>query len=410
MDVVYARCCGLDVHKASVVACVIREDGQETRTFRTMTRELLQMADWLAERGVTQVAMESTGVYWKPIFNLLEDSFTVLVVNAQHIKAVPGRKTDVKDAQWIADLLRHGLVRGSFIPDRPQRELRELVRERRRLIQNRAQVVNRLQRVLEGGNIKLGVVVSNVVGKSGMAMLHALAEGQEDPNVLAELAQGSLRDKIPALREALEGRIGLHQRFLLQSQLRHLDFLNAEIARLDEEVVQRMHPFEEAIQRVDAVTGMGRRNTEDVLAETGTDMSRFPTDKHLCSWGKLSPGNNESAGKRKSGRTGKGNSWIKTALTEAARAAGRAKKGYLGAQYRRLAARIGAKKAAVAVAHSILTIIYHMLKHGTTYHDLGDNYFIQRQSNKALLAAVKKIQALGYVVQLRPADNAEAFS
>lgn len=403
MEVVYSRCCGLDVHKASVVACVITPDGQETRTFGTMTGDLLQLADWLVEQGVTHVAMESTGVYWKPVFNLLEDSFTVWVVNAQHIKAVPGRKTDVHDARWIADLLRHGLVRGSFIPARPERELRELLRERRRLIQNRAQVVTRLHRVLEGANIKLGSVASDVVGKSGLAMLRAMAQGQDDPAALAELARGQLRDKLPALRKALQGQLGPHQRLLLQSHLRHLDFLDQEIAQMDEEVAQRMRPFDEVIQRVDGITGIGRRTAEDVLGEIGTDMSRFPSAAHLASWAKLAPGNHESAGKRKSGRTGKGNPWLKTALTEAARAAGRAKRGYLAAQYRRLAARMSAKKAAVAVAHSILIILYHMIKTGTEYQDLGENHWEQRHGSRALLRAVKRIEALGYHVQLQAA-------
>lgn len=402
MEVVYSRCCGLDIHKASVVACVITPEGQETRTFGTMTPDLLELADWLGQRGVTHVAMESTGVYWKPAFNLLEESFTVWVVNAQHIKAVPGRKTDVKDAQWIADLLRHGLVKGSFIPERPQRELRELLRGRRRLIQDRAQVVNRLQHVLEGANIKLGSVASDVVGKSGLAMLRAMAAGEEDPKVLAELAQGQLRDKIPALRKALEGSMGAHQRLMLQSHLRHLDFLDQEIALMDEEVGRRMGPFEEVIQRIDGITGIGCRSAEDILGEIGTDMSRFPTDAHLASWAKLCPGNNESAGKRKSGRTGKGNPWLKAALTEAAKAAGRAKKGYLAAQYRRLSARRGSKKAAIAVAHSILITIYHMLKDGTEYQDLGENYFDKQHHNRTLMRAVRKIEALGYHVELKP--------
>jgi len=283
MQVVHERCCGLDVHKRTVTACVIAPEGRETRTFSTMTKDLEELAVWLAEHGVTHVAMESTGVYWKPVYNLLEDDFTAMVVNAHHIKTVPGRKTDVKDAEWIAELLRHGLIRASFIPPRWQRELRELVRYRRRLIQERARVVNRIQKVLEGANIKLGVVASDVVGSSGLAMLRAMVAGVEDPKALAGLAKGRLREKRSALEEALRGRMGDHQRMMLQSQLRHLDFLGQEIARLDEEVRQRMPSgFEQAIERIDEIPGMGRRGTEQVLAEIGVDMSCFPSAKHLA--------------------------------------------------------------------------------------------------------------------------------
>ena len=403
MQVVHERCAGLDVHKKTVVASVLSPEGQETRTFGTMTRDLLLLADWLTERGVTHVAMESTGVYWKPVYNLLEDQFTLLVVNAHHIKAVPGHKTDVKDAEWIADLLRHGLVRGSFIPSRPQRELRELTRARRSLIQQRSQVANRIQKVLEGANIKLASVATDVVGVSGRAMLEAMVAGTEDPQVLAEMARGTLRKKTQALEDALEGLVGPHQRLLLGTHLRHLDFLDGEIARLDEEVAARLRPFEQVLERVDAIAGIGRRVAEDVLAEIGTDMSRFPTAAHLASWARVCPGNNESAGKRKSGSTGHGNSWLRPILVQAAQSASRTKGTYLAAQYHRIAARRGRNRAIMAVAHTILVTIYYMLTRGTVYSDLGGNYFDERDRQATIRRAVRRIEGLGYTVTLEAA-------
>ena len=403
MQVVHERCSGVDVHKRTVLASVITPERQETRTFKTMTKDLLEMADWFSENGVTHVAMESTGVYWKPVYNLLEGSFTVLVVNAQHIKAVPGRKTDVKDAEWIADLLRHGLVRGSFIPDRPQRELRELVRHRRSLIQQRAQVVNRIQKVLEGGNIKLSSVATDVMGVSGRAMLEKLIEGKDNPQQIAELARGRMREKRGELEQALHGLMGPHQRMLLGSHLRHLDFLDAEIDQMDDEVASRMRPFEQALDRVDGIPGVGRRVAEQVLAEIGIDMSRFPTAAYLASWARVCPGNNESAGKRKSGRTGRGNPWLRSALVEAAQAAARTKGTYLASQYHRLAGRRGGKRAIMAVAHTILNTIYYMLTRGTTYTDLGGNYFDERDRQATIRRAVRRIESLGYVVTLEAA-------
>lgn len=404
MQVVYERCCGLDVHKKMVMACIITPEGQKTRTFSTMTKDLLQLADWLAEHQVTHVAMESTGVFWKPIYNLLEEDFTLMVVNAHHIKAVPGRKTDVKDAEWIADLLRHGLVRGSFIPDRPQRELRELVRYRRSLIQQRSQVVNRIQKVLEGGNIKLSTVASDVVGASGRAMLEAMVKGVADPQALASMAKGRLRQKRPALEEALQGLMEGHQQMMLQSQLRHLDFLDEEISRLDEEVSKRMRPFEESIQRITEIPGLGRRTAEQVLAEIGIEMTRFPSARHLASWARICPGNNESAGKRHSGSTGHANPWLCSSLVESAWAASRSRDTYLSAQYHRIAARRGKKRAIVAVAHSILVIIYHLLRDHTSYQDLGGNYFDERHRLKIIRSAVHRIERLGYNVTLKAAQ------
>jgi transposase len=404
MEVINERCAGLDVHKKTVVACVIIPEGKETRTFSTMTQGLLELADWLGESQVTQVAMESTGVFWKPVYNLLEGlDFTLLVVNARHIKAVPGRKTDVKDAQWIADLLRHGLLRGSYIPDRPQRELRELVRYRRNLVRERSRVINRIQQVLEGANIKLSSVATDISGASGLAMLAQLARGEATPEQLADLARGRLRNKRAELEQALRGLMGTHQRMMLQSQLRHLEFLAQEIEQLDQEVEQRMGPFEEAIQVADAIPGIGPRNAQEILAEIGVDMNRFPTEEHLSSWAKVCPGNNESAGKRKNGHTGYGNPWLRSALVEAAWAAVRTKGSYLSAQYHRLAARRGAKRAILAVAHSILVIIYHLLRDGTTYQDLGGDYFDQRNAQAVVRRSVRRLEGLGYRVTLEAA-------
>jgi transposase len=403
MEVLYPRCCGLDVHQKTVVACLVSPEGKEARTFKTMTGELLQLADWIVAKRVTHVAMESTGVYWRPVYNILEVlGVTLLVMNAQHIKAVPGRKTDVKDAEWITDLLRHGLVTGSYIPDRPQRELRELVRYRRSLIRQRAQMVNRIQKVLEGANIKLSSVASNVMGASGRAMLEAISKGVDDPQVLAGFAKGRLREKHSQLEQALKGLVGPHQRMMLRSQLRLIDFLDDETSRMDEEIAERMSPIGDALERVDGIPGMGRRTAEDVLAEIGADVSRFPTAAQLASWAKLCPGNNESAGKRKTGKTGHGNPWLRDTLVEAAWGATRTKNTYLAAQYHRLAARRGAKRAIMAVAHTILVIVYSLLKNGEEYRELGGNYFDERNRTATVRRAIRRIESLGYQVELQP--------
>jgi transposase len=402
MKMVHERCCGLDVHKKTVVACVLNSSGREVRTFGTVTQELLRLADWLHEERVSHVAMESTGVYWKPVYNLLEDQgIELMVVNAQHMKAVPGRKTDVKDAEWIADLLRHGLLRASFIPDRGQRELRELVRYRRRLVEQRADVVRRLQKVLEGANIKLGDVASDVMGVSGRAMLRALAEGQEDPTELSQLAKTSLRKKKVELQLALEGSVGAHQRFMLRRQLHEVEFLEGEIAAMNAEIEARMRPFEAAIAHIDAIPGLGRRSAEAIIAEIGIDMSRFPTDKHLASWARLCPGNNESAGKRRSGWTGRGNPWLRTTMVEAAWAASRNPNGYFGALYRHLVSRRGKKRAIVAVAHALLVAIYHMLKDGTAYQDLGPGHFDRIDREALIRRSVRRLERLGYQVSIK---------
>lgn len=406
MEVVHERCCGLDVHKKMVVACLVTpgtgsKPGREVRTFSTMTRGLLALADWLEAAGCTHVAMESTGAYWKPVYNILEDSFTVMVVNAQHLKAVPGRKTDVKDAEWIAELLRHGLVRGSFIPDRQDRELRELTRYRTSLIRERSSEINRVQKTLEGANVKLSSVASNIVGVSGRAMLTAMIAGVDDPTALADLALGRLREKRHELEAALTGRLSQHQRFLLAVQLRHIDDLDAAIAQVGDEIGARLRPFAEAARRLQTIPGVGPRTAETILSEVGPDMSRFPTAGHLASWAGLCPGNNESAGKRRSGRIRKGSPWLRSGLIEAGQAAGRTKT-YLGDRYHRLAARRGAKRAAVAIAHAILVIVYHVLSSDQTYEDLGVHYLDARHRERTTRRYVHRLQALGYAVSLQP--------
>jgi transposase len=401
MEVLYERCSGLDVHKRTVVACVRTAAGQQTRTFGTTTEALLALGDWLVAQGVTHVAMESTGVYWQPVYNLLESlDLQVLVVNAQHVKAVPGRKTDVKDAEWLADLLRHGLIRGSAIPDRPRRELRELVRYRVGLVRQRAQVIHRIHKLLEGANIKLASVVTDITGVTGRAILDALANGRTDPLEMANLARGSLRTKREQLATTLRGSFGAHQRLVLASQLRHLDFLTAELDRLNTEVAERLRPHDGVIERLDAIPGVGRRVAEQVLAEVGPDVARFPTAAHLASWAGLCPGNHESAGKRLSGRTRKGNGWLRAALVEAAWGAAHTRQSYLAAQYRRLAARRGNKRALIAVAHSLVVIIYHLLREGTIYQDLGPNYYDERRRDATVHRSVRRLERLGYRVTI----------
>ena len=360
---------------------------------------MLELADWLKEQEVSPVAMESTGVYWKPVYNLLEDEFSVMVVNAAHIKTVPGRKTDVKDAEWIAELLQHGLLRASFIPERPQRELRELTRYRRSLIQERSREANRIQKLLEGANIKLSSVATDVLGASGRAMLAALAAGETDPETLAGLARGRLREKTGELQEALRGLVRSHQRFMLESQLSHLDYLEAQIERLDQEVARRLRPFEETVAAVDTIPGVGRRTAEVIAAEMGTDMTQFPSPGHLASWAGVCPGNNRSGERNKRSPVRKGNAWLKPALVEAAKSAGRTKT-YLGAQYHRLARRIGANRAAMAVAHSLVVIVHHVIKTGQPFTDLGYKYFEERDQAAITRRAVRQLERLGHKVTL----------
>jgi len=399
MQIIHERCCGLDVHQKTITACIITPKEKVIRTFGAMTNEILELVDWIKEHQCTHVAMESTGVYWKPIYNLLELSeINAMVVNAQHIKAVPGRKTDVKDAEWIADLLKYGLLKGSYIPSREQRELRELVRYRKSLVEERAREVNRLQKILEGCNIKLSSVVSDIMGASSRSMIEAIISNISDPLLLSKLAKGRMKSKRENLEQALHGLVGPHQRKILAAQLRHMDFLDEEIKSLDEEVGQRLRPFEEELELLDTIPGVGRRSAEVILAEIGTDMDRFPSDAHLASWAGMSPGSNESAGKRKSGKTTKGNKHLRSTLVQCARAAARSKQTYLSTQYHRIAARRGSNRAATAVGHSILVIVYHILKKRQPYHDLGANYFDERKSAAVLNSSVKRIEALGYKV------------
>jgi transposase len=411
MEVLYRCCCGLDVHKKLVVACLLLTgtDGKvlkEIRTFSTMTADLLALADWLTAAGCTHVAMESTGVYWRPIYNLLEGMFDLLVVNAQHIKAVPGRKTDVRDAEWIADLLRHGLLKGSFIPEAPQRELRDLTRHRQTLVNERARSVNRLQKVLEDANLKLACVATDVLGVSARAMLDALLAGEADPAVLADLAQGKLRAKLPQLKQALAGHLKPHHRFLLSELLAQIDYLDEAITRVSDEIAARLADAAADVELLDSIPGVNQRTAEIVLAEIGQDMSRFPSAGHLASWAGMCPGNHESAGKRKSGKTRKGSPWLRQALIEAAHGAARSKKTYLGAQYRRLVVRLGKKKAIVAVAHSILVIAYHVLTRREAYQDLGPNYFDEHDRQRVEERLVRRLKRLGYEVELKPLDKA----
>jgi transposase len=375
MDVLHTCCAGLDVHKRTVVATVRRVDpagkvSRTTRTFATMTRDLLDLSDWLASQGVTIVAMESTGSYWKPVFNILEPSFPVVLVNAHHIKQVPGRKTDVKDSEWIAQLLQHGLLRPSFVPPRSTRELRGLTRQRTQLIREKAAVANRIQKVLEDANIKLGSVASNVLGVSGREMIEAVIRGEYDPVKVAELARRRLRKKIPQLRQAPRGAVTEHHRFLLRSHLDHLSHLERLIGRYDERIDEALRPFGEEVRRLLTIPGVALRVAEVVLAEIGLDMIRFPTAGHLSSWAGLASGDHESAGKRRSGRTTPGKCWLKTALVQAAWAAYRAQGAHLARKFRRIAGSRGQKRAAVAVAHTILVIIYHLLKERMDYREI----------------------------------------
>lgn len=435
MRIIYKRCAGLDVHKKIIVACRRRmgRDGQveqECRSFGTTTPELLVLVDWLLEWEISHVAMESTGDYWKPVYNLLEGQIEVYLVNAKHVHHVPGRKTDQQDAEWLAELMQYGLLKPSFIPPRPQRDLRDLTRYRTKQVRERAREINRVQKLLETANIKLASVATDIMGRSGRTMLDQLVAGQTDPAILADLAKGRLRNKLVQLEQALTGRVRSHHRFLLAQQLAHLDFLDEQIEAISQEIERRLaesNPadptvspvgqsqpdpsspapqqplcFQAAVALLDTIPGVNQRTAEVIVAELGPDMSRFPTHKHAAAWAGLAPGNNESAGKRYSSRIRDGNQALQTALSEAAWAAARTKGTYLAALYRRLAPRRGKKRAIVAVAHSILVSVYHMLSRHEPYHDLGGNYFDERKKASIVNRLLHRLEKLGYAVQLEP--------
>jgi transposase len=405
MEVIIERACGLDVHKDNITACIMTAEGKEIQTFSTKTVFLLKLMDWIKEHSCTHVAMESTSVYWKPIVNLLEsEGIEFLVVNAQHMKSLPGRKTDVKDAEWIAKLLRHGLLKASFIPNRNQRELRELVRYRRSIIEERARQHNRIQKVLEGANIKLGSVVSDILGVSSKDMLRAIAEGEDDPEKLANFARRTMKKKKEELELALQGYVNPHQRLMLKTILTHIDFLTEQIEMLDQEIAERVSSHQEDIERLDSIPGIATRMAEQILAEIGTDVkNQFPTAAHLCSWAALVPGHNESAGKKKSSRTKKGNKYLRSALTEAAQSV-RGSKNYLGALYRRTAGRKGKKKAAIVVAHAMLRIAYYLLTRKEMYVDLGEDYFDKQRQVSIVRHSVRRLENLGYIVTITEAS------
>jgi transposase len=405
MNSIIDRCAGLDVHQATVMATVRIPDGAGgrrviTEGFATTTVALLTLRDWLHAHGVTHVAMESTGVYWKPVYYTLEDGFSLLLVNAQHVKRVPGRKTDVQDSEWLAQLLECGLLQSSFVPPPPIRDLRDLTRYRKHQSRDRTREVNRLHRVLEDAGLKLSSVATDVMGKSGRAMLDALLQGTTDPAVLADLAKGKLRRKLPALREALQGRFRAHHAVLLTQILAKVDFLDETMATLTQEIDRLVAPFEPMLAQLDTIPGVDRKVAITLVAETGGDMSRFATAGRLCSWGAMCPGQNESAGKRRSGKTRKANPYLRTALIESALAASRANRTALQARYLRVKRHRGHKKAVVAVGHQILEIAYYVMRDGTPYHELGADYFDRRHRDRAIRRHVRQLEQLGYHVML----------
>lgn len=411
LEVLHEHVAGIDVHRKSLCVCVRhvgsdRRVRQQVRTFGTMTRDLLALRDWFQGEQVTHVAMEATGVLWKPVYNLLEGRVEVLLVNAHHVKQVEGRKTDVKDCQWLAQLLSCGLLRASFIPPKPQRELRDLTRMRSQLIAERTRVVNRIHKVLEDANIQLGAVASNVLGVSGRQMMEALIAGEQDTEKMAQMARQRLRAKIPQLRLALEGRVSEHHQFLLKMHLEQYDGIESQVGRLTQRIEEVCGPFAPAIAKIAEMPGYDQTSGQNVIAEIGTDMSRFASDDHLCSWATICPGNHESAGKQLHGRTVKGNRWLKAALCQSAWAAARAKDSYFGAQFHRLAGRRGKKRAVIAVAHAQLKVIYHLLTSDQPYKDLGPDYFLKLNAGHAARYHRKVLESMGYTVIPPDADKA----
>jgi len=411
MEVLHSHCAGLDVHKGSVVACARHMvDGavkREVRSFKTTTKDLMALSEWLSVEGCTHIVMEATGVYWKPVWHILSDGeFKLVLANAAHVKNVPGRKTDVNDATWLADLMAHGLVRGSFVPDEPTQEMRNLLRTRKQFVRERSSHVQRIQKTLEDANIKLDSVIADIVGLSGRRMIEALIAGETDPTALAALAHRRIKATPADLEAALRGRVTDHHRFMLRLLLQHIDAIDAAIAQIDQEVDGKVEPFRTAIQIVSTIPGVRELSAEVIVAEIGIDMARFPTQAHLIAWSGLCPRNDESAGKRRSTRMRKGAPWLKTTLIQCAWAAARTKESYLQAQFHRLRARRGAKKAIGAVAASILTAAYHMLKTGTLYHDLGPNHFDKRAKEKHVHRLINRLRNLGFAVAITPVEAA----
>lgn len=407
MEVIYPRCAGLDVHKETVVACVrIARDGpplQEVRTFATTTSGLLALADWLESFGVTHAALEATGVYWKPVWHVLEGHFELVLANAAHVKNVPGRKTDVSDAMWLADLLAHGLIRASFVPPVAVQELRTLTRTRKQFVREKGAHVQRIEKLLEDANLKLGVVLTDIMGKSGRAVLQALIEGEIDPERLLRCVSGRVKASRAELLEALRGHISAHHRFMLKLHLGHIDALDQAIAALETEVGLGLEPFRQAAKLLSTMPGVNAVSAHVIIAEIGIDMSRFPTPGHLLSWACLCPRNDESAGKRRSTRLRRGGKWLKTTLVQAAWAAIKVKGSYLQAQFHRLRARRGAKKAIIGVAASMLTAAWHMLRNGTPWRDLGAAHFDRADAKKTAARLIRRLQQIGYAVQTIPA-------
>lgn len=415
MEAIIEKCCGLDVHQASVVACLLtggptQRPRREVRTFRTVTQDLRALRDWLRAAGCTHIAMESTGVYWKPVYAVLEGAFELVVGNAHHIQNVPGRKTDVKDSEWLAELLRHGLIRKSFVPPKPLRELRDLLRYRRKLVESRSAERNRLLSVLETANIKLASVASDVFGVSGRRMLDALVTGNASPTQMASLAKGRLRAKLGELQLALEGSVEEHHRFMLAMQLRRLDAADAELTLLDQRIDDALEPYRDLHQRLMTIPGVNWYVGAVLIAEVGADMSVFGTVHRLVAWAGVCPGNNESAGKHKGGRARRGNVHLKTALVGAATSAAQAKNTYLRDKYFRLKSRRGALRAALAIAHKILVAAFHIIRDGAQYTDLGEAYLDRLDKNRTADNLVRRLERLGYAVALNARESQESAS